>query len=159
MSMSLGSWHLSRFPQVGSVCRPGAQRLTESLGPRALRIGLRTTLLAPLAAAASVGAIVEGDGPGLGSFLPLFLVLVAVGVVVAFLPWDRLHGTPSGRRILLVWAILDILLITVAGRATGAMGAALPLAYAVTFVFFAVEHSCPTRRSCASASCSCATAW
>ena len=116
---------------------PRTQRLTESLGPRALRIGLRTTLLAPLAAAASV-AILGGDGPGLGSFLPLFLGLVAVGVVVAFLPWDRLHGTPTGRRILLVWAILDVLLITVAGRATGATDAALPLAYAVTFVFFAV---------------------
>ena len=116
---------------------PRTQRLTESLGPRALRIGLRTTLLAPLAAAASV-AILEGDGPGLGSFLPLFLGLVAVGVVVAFLPWDRLHGTPTGRRILLVWAVLDVLLITVAGRATGATDAALPLAYAVTFVFFAV---------------------
>ena len=116
---------------------PRTQRLTESLGPRALRIGLRTTLLAPLAAAASV-AIFGGDGPGLGSFLPLFLGLVAVGVVVAFLPWDRLHGTPTGRRILLVWAVLDVVMITVAGRATGATEAALPLAYAVTFVFFAV---------------------
>ena len=116
---------------------PRTQRLTESLGPRALRIGLRTTLLAQLAAAASA-AILGGDVPGLGSFLPLFLVLVAVGVVVAFLPWDRLHGTPTGRRILLVWAVLDVVLITVAGRATGATDAALPLAYAVTFVFFAV---------------------
>ena len=118
----------------------GTQHLTESLGPRALRVGLRTTLLAPLGAAASV-AIFGGDGPGLGSFMPLFLGLVAVGAVVAFLPWDRLHGTPSGSRILLVWAVLDVLLITVAGRATGAVDAALPLAYAVTFVFFSVVLS------------------
>ena len=119
---------------------PRAQRRTESLGPRALRIGLRTTLLAPLGAAASV-AIFGEKGPGLGSLLPLFLGLVAVGAVVAFLPWDRLHGTPAGSRILLVWAVLDCLLITVAGRATGATDAALPLAYAVTFVFFAVVLS------------------
>jgi signal transduction histidine kinase len=118
----------------------GTQHLTESLGPRALRIGLRSTLLAPLGAAASV-AIFGGDGPGLGSFMPLFLGLVAVGAVVAFLPWDRLHGTPSGSRILLVWAVLDVLLITIAGRATGAADAALPLAYAVTFVFFSVVLS------------------
>ena len=119
---------------------PRAQRRTESLGPRALRIGLRTTLLAPLGAAASV-AVFGDEGPGLGSLLPLFLALVAVGAVVAFLPWDRLHGTPTGSRILLVWAVLDCLLITVAGRATGATDAALPLAYAVTFVFFAVVLS------------------
>jgi signal transduction histidine kinase len=127
-------------PQVSAGRKgrsPRSQRLTESLGPRAIRIGLRTTLLAPLAAAASV-AIFGGDGPGLGSSLPLFLGLVAVGVVVAFLPWDRLHGTPTGGGILLVWAVLDVVLITVAGRATGATEAALPLAYAVTFVFFAV---------------------
>ena len=119
---------------------PGTQHLTESLGPRALRIGLRTTLLAPLGAAASV-AIFGGDGPGLGPFMPLFLGLVAVGAVVAFLPWDRLHGTPTGGRILLVWAVLDVLLITVAGRVTGATDAAFPLAYAVTFIFFAVVLS------------------
>lgn len=82
-------------------------------------------------------AIFGGGGPGLGSFMPLFLGPVAVGAV-AFLPWDRLHGTPTGSRTLHVWAVLDVLLITLAGRATGATDAALPLAYAVTFVFFAV---------------------
>jgi len=130
-------------PQVSSGWRrgsPGAQHLTESLGPRALRVGLRTTLLAPLAAAASV-AIFGGDGPGLGSFMPLFLGLVAVGAVVAFLPWERLHGTPTGSRILLVWAVLDVVLITIAGRATDVSDGALPLAYAVTFVFFSVVLS------------------
>jgi hypothetical protein len=43
---------------------PGTQYVTEWLGPRALRIGLRTTLLAPLGAAAS-SAIYGGDGRGL----------------------------------------------------------------------------------------------
>jgi signal transduction histidine kinase len=119
---------------------PESQHLSGSLGPRALRIGLRTTLLAPLGAAASV-AIFGEEGPGLGSFLPLFLGLVALGALVAFLPWERLLGTPTGSRILLVWAVLDVLLITVAGRATGATHAALPLAYAVTFIFFAVVLS------------------
>jgi len=121
--------------------RPAAaRRQPEPLGPRALRIGLRTTLLVPLGAAAFV-AIFGEDGPDLGSLLPLFLGLVAVGATVAFLPWDRLHGTSIGIRILQVWAILDVLLITIAGRSIGASDAVLPLAYAVTFVFFAVVLS------------------
>jgi signal transduction histidine kinase len=122
----------------GRARRPLATRnRPEPLGPHALRVGLRTTLLAPLGAAASVAIFAE-DGPGLGAWLPLFLGLVVVGAAVAFLPWDRLHGTPLGSRIVHVWAILDVLLITLAGGATGASHAALPLAYAVTIVFFAV---------------------
>ena len=117
-----------------------ARRQPEPLGPRALRVGLRTTLLVPLGAAASVAIFAE-DGPELGSLLPLFLGLVAVGATVAFLPWDRLHGTSIGTRILQVWAILDVLLISIAGRSIGASDAVLPLAFAVTFVFFAVVLS------------------
>jgi len=115
---------------------PAGQPL-EPLGPRALRIGLRTTLLAPLGAAASV-ALVADDGPGLGSLMPVIVAIVAVGAVVAFLPWSRLHGTALGRRILHVWAVLNVLLITLSGWSTGGADAALPLAYAVTIVFFAV---------------------
>jgi signal transduction histidine kinase len=121
--------------------RPLATRnQPEPLGPHALRIGLRTTLVAPLAAAASVAIFAE-DGPGLGAWLPVFLGLVGLGAAVAFLPWDRLQGTLLGSRIVHVWAILDVLLITLAGGATGASHAALPLAYAVTIVFFAVVLS------------------
>jgi signal transduction histidine kinase len=117
-----------------------ARRLPESLGPRALRIGLRTTLLATLGAAASVAIFADRE-PDLGSRLPLFVALVAVGGTVAFLPWDRLHGTSMGTWILRVWAILNILLITIAGRVIGAEDAALPLAYAITFVFFVLVLS------------------
>ncbi|MGH2641207.1 MAG: sensor histidine kinase [Actinomycetota bacterium] len=137
-------------PQVSSRRRrgsPGAQHFTESLRPRALRIGLRTTLLAPLGAAASV-AVFGGEAPSLGSFLPVFLGLVAVGAIVAFLPWERLIGTPTGSRILLVWAALDVVLITIVGRASDAPDAALPLAYAVAFVFFAVVLSAWAQVAC-----------
>jgi GAF domain-containing protein len=121
--------------------RPAAaQRSPEPLGQRALRIGLRATLLMPLGAAASVTMLTD-DGPGLGSLLPLFLGLVAIGATVAFLPWDRLHGTSIGIRILLVWAFLDLLLITIAGRSIGASDAVLPLANAGAFIFFAVVLS------------------
>jgi signal transduction histidine kinase len=115
---------------------PRARPLPESLGPRALRIGLRTTLLAPLAAAASVALV--GDDGRPARIVPLFLAIAAVGAVVAFLPWNRLHGTPLGRRIVHGWAVLDVLLITLAGWSTGPTDPALPLAYAVTVVFFAV---------------------
>jgi signal transduction histidine kinase len=109
----------------------------EPLGPRALRVGLRTTLLAPLGAAASV-ALVGDQAPGLGSLLPVFVAIVVAGAVVAFLPWNRLHGTTVGRRVLHGWAVLNVLLITLAGASIGGADAALPLAYAVTIVFFAV---------------------
>jgi signal transduction histidine kinase len=112
----------------------------EPLGPRALRVGLRTTLLAPLGAAASV-ALVGDEGPGLGSLLPVFVAIVVVGAVVAFLPWSRLHGTTLGLRIVHGWAVLNVLLITLAGVSVGGADAALPLAYAVTIVFFAVLFS------------------
>ena len=116
---------------------PAAQHHPEPLGPRALRIGLRATLLASLGAAAPV-AIFDGDGPGLGAAAPLFLGLVAVGAVVSFLAWERLHGTPLGRRIVEIWAVLDLVLIALAGRGAGASDAVVPLAYAVTLVFFTV---------------------
>jgi signal transduction histidine kinase len=115
---------------------PAGQPL-EPLGPRALRIGLRTTLLAPLGAAASV-ALVADDGPGLGTLMPVFLAIVAVGAVVALMPWSRVHGTSLGRRVLHAWAILNVVLISLAGWSTGGSDAVLPLAYAVTIVFFAV---------------------
>ena len=118
--------------------RPGGPgRMPEPLGPRALRVGLRTTLLAPLGAAASV-ALLGGDGPGLGPWLGIFLGLVIVGAIVAFLPWDRLQGTDIGRRIVHAWAALNVLLITLAGWSAGANDPSLPLGYAVAIVFFAI---------------------
>ncbi|HET9673004.1 MAG TPA: GAF domain-containing sensor histidine kinase [Actinomycetota bacterium] len=118
----------------------GAGRVPEPLGPRALRIGLRTTLLAPLGAAASV-ALLGNEGPGLGEWLGFFLGLVVVGAIVAFLPWDRLRGTDIGRRVLHAWAVLNVLLITLAGWSAGAADPSLPLGYGVAIVFFAVVLS------------------
>ncbi|HEX6398897.1 MAG TPA: HAMP domain-containing sensor histidine kinase, partial [Actinomycetota bacterium] len=118
--------------------RPGGSgRVPEPLGPRALRIGLRTTLLAPLGAAASV-ALLRDEGPGLGPWLGIFLGLVIVGAIVAFLPWDRLQGTDIGRRVVYAWAALNVLLITLAGWSAGADDPSLPLGYAVAIVFFAI---------------------
>src|SRR5215211_3640810 len=112
----------------------------EPLGPTAIRIGLRTTLLVPLAAAASV-ALLADDGPGLGSLLVPFLALVVGGGVVAFLPWDRLHGTATGGSIIHGWAALNVVLTALAGWSAGGAEGVLQLAYALTIVFFAVTLS------------------
>lgn len=114
-----------------------AQHVPGPLGSRALRIGLRTTLLAPLGAAAAV-AFVANQDPKAGSFVGLVVVIAILGIAVTFLPWDRLAGSAWGRQVLYVWAGLDLLLITLAGWSAAGVEAALPLGYAVTIVFFAV---------------------
>src|SRR4029453_18891388 len=95
------------------------------------------TLLAPLGAAASV-AIVADEDPKAGSFVPLVVAITIVGIAVTFLPWDRLAGSAFGRRVLHVWAGLDLVLITLAGWSATGADLVLPLGYAVTIVFFAL---------------------
>ena len=114
-----------------------AQHVPGLLGARALRLGLRATLLAPLGAAASVALVADQD-PKAGAFVPVVLGIAALGVGVTFLPWDWLAGTAWGQRVLHLWAALDLLLITLAGWSAAGADAALPLGYAVTIVFFVV---------------------
>ena len=114
-----------------------AQHVPGPLGSRALRIGLRTTLLAPLGAAAAV-ALVAGQDPKAGAFVPLVVAIAILGIAVTFLPWDRMAGSTWGRQVLYIWAGLDLLLITLAGWSAAGVDAALPLGFGVTIVFFAV---------------------
>jgi hypothetical protein len=126
-------------PVLGSLQRrpDEAQHVPGPLGPRALRVGLRTTLLAPLGAAAAV-AVVAGQDPKAGAFVPLVVAIAILGIAVTFLPWDRMAGSAWGRQVLYVWAALDLLLITLAGWSAAGVDAALPLGFGVTIVFFAV---------------------
>ena len=114
-----------------------AQHVPGPLGSRALRVGLRTTLLAPLGAAAAV-AIVANQDPKAGAFVPLVVAIAILGIAVTFLPWDRMAGSAWGRQVLYIWAGLDLLLITLAGWSAAGVDAALPLGFGVTIVFFAV---------------------
>ena len=66
------------------------------------------------------------------------VAITIVGIAVTFLPWDRLAGSAFGRRVLHVWAGLDLVLITLAGWSATGADLVLPLGYAVTIVFFAL---------------------
>ncbi|HEX5936115.1 MAG TPA: GAF domain-containing sensor histidine kinase [Actinomycetota bacterium] len=128
------------FPPVLELLRrrpDEAQHVPGPVGSRALGIGLRTSLLAPLGAAAAV-AVVAGQDPKAGAFVPLVVAIAILGIAVTFLPWDRMAGSAWGRQVLYVWAGLDLLLITLAGWSAAGVDAALPLGFGVTIVFFAV---------------------
>jgi signal transduction histidine kinase len=114
-----------------------AQFVPGPLGSRALRFGLRATLLAPLGAAAAVTVFADENAKA-GSFVPLVVAITILGIAVSFLPWDEMAGSLFGRRVLHVWAGLDLVLITLAGWSTTGADLVLPLSYAVTIVFFAM---------------------
>lgn len=121
--------------------RPEPTRRTPGqLGPRALRIGMRTTLLAPLLAGATV-ALTKDTGTRLGAFAPLF-----VGVALAtLLPWGRIAAGPRGAPLLVTWAVVNVLVVTVAGWATEGSGSGLLPMYAILIVFFAAAFPPPAR--------------
>ena len=89
-----------------------------------------------LGAAAAV-AIVAGQDPKAGAFVPL-VVAIAVLHRRHVPAVDRMAGSAWGRQVLYVWAGLDLLLITLAAWSAAGVDAALPLGYGVTIVFFAV---------------------
>jgi signal transduction histidine kinase len=113
------------------------QHVPGPLGSRALRFGLRATLLAPLGAAAAVTVFADESAKA-GSFVPLVVAITILGIAVSFLPWDQMAGSVFGRRVLHVWAGLDLVLITLAGWSATGADLVLPLSYAVTIVFFAM---------------------
>jgi signal transduction histidine kinase/DNA-directed RNA polymerase specialized sigma24 family protein len=107
---------------------------------RTLRVGMRVTLLAPLAAAAmfllATRARLDLGGYGLG------LTGLAVAAALAtLLPWDRLLATRAGMRLLALWSVTALGMVTVGIWATGGAQSPLVLLYALTTVFFAVAFS------------------
>jgi signal transduction histidine kinase/DNA-directed RNA polymerase specialized sigma24 family protein len=101
---------------------------------------MRVTLLAPLAAAAmfllATRARLDLGGYGLG------LTGLAVAAALAtLLPWDRLLATRAGMRLLAVWSVTALGMVTVGVWATGGAQSPLVLLYALTTVFFAVAFS------------------
>jgi signal transduction histidine kinase/DNA-directed RNA polymerase specialized sigma24 family protein len=101
---------------------------------------MRVTLLAPLAAAAmfllATRARLDLGGYGLG------LTGLAVAAALAtLLPWDRLLATRAGMRLLALWSVTALGMVTVGVWATGGADSPLVLLYALTTVFFAVAFS------------------
>ena len=104
---------------------------------RTLRVGMRVTLLAPLAAAAMfvLAARARVDLGGWGLALTGLAVAAALATL---LPWDRLLATRTGMNLLAVWAVTALGMVTVGVWATGGARSPLVLLYALTTVFFAV---------------------
>ena len=104
---------------------------------RTLRIGMRITLLAPMAAAATFVLATE-TRPALGGSGP-FLTAVAIAAALAtLLPWDRLLERRVGIALLAWWSLSALAIVSFGVWATGGAGSPLVLLYAITTVFFAV---------------------
>jgi len=136
---------------VGADRRPRHQGLADvSLAPeasttggplpiefRTLRVGMRVTLLAPLAAAAMF-VLAAKARVDLGWWGLALTGLAVVAALATLLPWDRLLATRTGMNLLAAWAVTALGMVTVGVWATGGARSPLVLLYALTTVFFAV---------------------
>jgi signal transduction histidine kinase/DNA-directed RNA polymerase specialized sigma24 family protein len=104
---------------------------------RTLRVGMRVTLLAPLAAAAMF-LLATRARVDLGGFGLALTGLAVAAALATLLPWDRLLVTRAGMHLLAVWAVTALGMVTVGIWATGGARSPLVLLYALTTVFFAV---------------------
>jgi signal transduction histidine kinase/DNA-directed RNA polymerase specialized sigma24 family protein len=104
---------------------------------RTLRVGMRVTLLAPLAAAAMF-VLASRTRVALGGYGLLLTGLAVAAALATLLPWDRLMERRVGMVLLSVWAMTALGMVTVGIWATGGARSPLVLLYALTTVFFAV---------------------
>jgi signal transduction histidine kinase len=104
---------------------------------RTLRVGMRVTLLAPLAAAATFVLATE-TRVALGGFGPLLTGVAVAAALATLLPWDRLLQRRGGMALLSLWALTALSIVSVGVWATGRAASPLILLYAITTVFFAV---------------------
>jgi signal transduction histidine kinase/DNA-directed RNA polymerase specialized sigma24 family protein len=107
---------------------------------RTLRVGMRVTLLAPLAAAAMF-VLASRARLDLGGYGLVLTGLAVAAALATLLPWDRLLATRGGMRLLAVWAVTALGMVTIGVWATGGPHSPLVLLYALTTVFFAVAFS------------------
>ncbi|HEX6581919.1 MAG TPA: ATP-binding protein [Actinomycetota bacterium] len=107
---------------------------------RTLRVGMRVTLLAPLAAAAMF-VLATRARLDLGGYGLVLTGLAVAAALATLLPWDRLLATRGGMRLLAVWAVTALGMVTVGVWVTGGTHSPLVLLYALTTVFFAVAFS------------------
>jgi K+-sensing histidine kinase KdpD len=105
---------------------------------RQVRVGVVATGLtvAALAVAYFVLDLEASDPLGLAIVLG---VAAAGGAVIAVLPWERLFES-TGMRLLYVWSITDIVLISFAVAATGGGRSDLFVLYTLTTFFFVASY-------------------
>jgi len=106
---------------------------------RGVRIGVQMTfmLLGMLAAY----SLLPGHYPVDGRAFAVLLLAAADGAfIISRLPWEQLLTRPTGNRYLYAWAVLDILLVTVAISMTGHADSELFYLYGLTTVFFAASY-------------------
>jgi K+-sensing histidine kinase KdpD len=104
---------------------------------RTLRVGMRVTLLAPLAAAATFVLATE-TRVALGDFGPFLTAAAIAAALATLLPWDRLLRRRGGMALLSLWALTALAIVSVGVWATGGAASPLVLLFAITTVFFAV---------------------
>jgi signal transduction histidine kinase/DNA-directed RNA polymerase specialized sigma24 family protein len=104
---------------------------------RTLGVGMRVTLLAPLAAAAMF-VLAARTRVDLGGYGLVLTGLAVAAALATLLPWDRLLATRAGMNLLAAWAVTTLGMVTAGIWATGGARSPLVLLYALTTVFFAV---------------------
>lgn len=105
-----------------------------------LRIAMRTTLLAPLVAAAMLVLVRRGDAI-MGPFAFVFMAFAASAAAATLVPSDRFFRTRWGMVGLSVWSAVNLLMIAVGVWTTGGTDSPLVFLYALTTLFFAVAFS------------------
>ncbi|HUP68243.1 MAG TPA: EAL domain-containing protein [Acidimicrobiales bacterium] len=106
---------------------------------RGVRIGVQMTFM--VLGMLGAYALLPGHHPVDGRAYTILLLAAADGAfIISRLPWAQLLTRPTGNRYLYAWAMLDILMITVAVSMTGHAESELFFLYALTTVFFAASY-------------------
>ncbi|MDX1658576.1 MAG: ATP-binding protein [Nitriliruptorales bacterium] len=107
---------------------------------RTVRVGV----IASVAAIAMLAAYPLVATPETFSSLTAYYVLLAIAAsavgVVAILPWERLFEGPWGMRLMYVWSIGDIVIISSELLVTGGVQSDLWVIYILTTIFFAASY-------------------
>ena len=116
---------------------------------RTLRVGMRVTLLAPLAAAAMF-VLATNARVSLGWIAFLLPGVAILAAIATLLPWDRILLRRGGMALLSLWALTALTLVSIGVWATGGGSSPLVLLSALTTVFFAVAFPPRTKRAATS---------
>ncbi len=128
-----------REPRIGKGGASDPGPLLVPFRLRGVRIGVQMTFM--LLGMLLAYALLPGHQPLDGRAYTVLLLAAADGAfIISRLPWEQLLTRPTGNRYLYVWAVLDILLITVAISMTGHAESELFFLYALTTVFFAASY-------------------
>jgi signal transduction histidine kinase len=128
---------MASVPGTGPL---GDDRLLVPYWLRAVRIGLVATVI--VVGTLFVLPVLPHDFPIHAASYGVVLVGGACGaLVVSLLPWRRLfEGGPWGVRMLYVWSMADIVLVSVGVATTGGGASPLFFVYALTTVFFGAAY-------------------